>query len=129
MTCIRRSSPKQCSPLQAVRAPLAKCADKENFHLRRLVIYHLKRILQIFVNRPDSKNVTPGFWSKRVVHESYALSLVTPSLIQTISTVSGIKLFEPFPIAIRDDDNHFHERRAQTQQCVESVVPQPLCWF
>lgn len=122
MTSIRRSSPKQCSPLQAVRTPLVKCADKENFHLRRLVIYHFERILQIFVNRPDRNNVTLGFRSKRVVHESFALSLVTPSLIQTIGTVSGITPIEPFPITIELVIIISTNDARKSPQCIKPVI-------
>lgn len=114
MTCIQRSSPKQCSPLQAVRAPLVKCADKGNFHLRRLVVYNLERMLQIAVNRPDRNNVTLGCWSTRLVHRySRAISLLSPSLIQTVGIVSAI---EPFPVTIGDDNNgnNFYQRCAQS---------------
>lgn len=108
MTCIQRSSPKQCSPLQAARAPLVKCADKENFHLRRLVVYNLERMLRVVVNRPDRNNVTPGCWSTRVVHhESFAIFSISLSLIQTVGIVTAI---EPLPVTIGDDNNsdHFH---------------------
>lgn len=106
MTRIQRSSPKQCSPLQAFRAPLVKCADKENFHLRRLVVYNLERMLQIVVNRPHRNNVTLGCWSTRVVHhESFAISSLSPSLNQTVGLLSATEHIEPFPGTIGNDDN------------------------